>query len=466
MNTWAKTILLGLATYMVEHNVMSPILMRPKKSAEGSGLIPTRFIALAAICFFGLVAGQRFTLPLGSSIICLAVLVWSFLAHRNDKLSLSLAVLSVFFSVDHGVIEGNQTPTLVRYLTYAYLFFRLLSLHNLSRMRLVVACVFLIYLLFKSLLNEQNLNISQLWRDLQTFLLFGIYLCAIPKEARSLDFSLITYAISAYLFSELFNFFFLKDAWEGEYLNYSSTKFLIIWPSLYFLFKKFYVAWIILTVLTLTVLTGYGGRTLFLSYLLISLFLGAGNRRSMLVLLVIGTSLLSYASFFLDIQNEILSSSKALSALHLIFQNGWSAFYLLDPVRFYESKLFFEQPIMDLLFGNGMGAGLHDAENVLGFVGVNDTAFSRAELSSNRFFGFHDVWVDWGVRFGLLATSAFFGFLAIKLFRSDAYTKFLTSLGFVGCVSAFYGIAPLIITATFLLSGLRGHLKVRNAQDS
>jgi len=435
-----------------------------KLKYESSAMSNRRFILVLA-CFLGLIAGQRFTLPFASSVICLAMIAWSLSVQRNYALSLSLAVLSVFFSVDMGVVDGNQTPTLVRYVSYAYLIIHLVTLHQLSLTRVLIGGIFFMYLLLQSLLALQEADLSQLWRDVQTLFLMGLYLCAVPKATRSFDYSIITYSICGYLVSDLYNFVFLKDAWYGDYLNYSSTKFLVIWPSLYFLFKRSFAAWIITTLATILVLAGYGGRTLFLSYLLLTIGLALLTPGFLLVFSICLTTVFSLGLFFASDLSVTLESLKTLNALLIIFETGWSAFYLLDPVRYYESKLFFEQPLADLFFGNGLGAGLYDKANLLGFVGVKDTAFSATELSSQKYYGFHDVWVDWGVRFGLIPTCTFIGLLVLKVIRSRSSTRFLTAIGLVGCVAAFYGVAPLILTAAILLISLQSRTALPHAED-
>ena len=233
-------------------------------------------------------------------------------------------------------------------------------------------------------------------------------------------------------------------------MSYSSTKFFLIFPALFCFVRGYFILGIILTGATLTVLVGYGGRYVFLYFVLAVLYFFVRRVGALKALLITAGLFLSAISLSLDDFGGFFDKYKALSALTLIYDMGLNAFYYMDPVRFYESQIFFQQAMPNLVLGNGFGSGLVDTKNLLSFVSVEDTAFSQHELESRHFYNFHDIWVDWGVRFGLAPFLLVFIYLLSRVRRCTGEQKVLKVVGLVGLISSFYGTGPLLIS-TFLL---------------
>ena len=124
----------------------------------------------------------------------------------------------------------------------------------------------------------------------------------------------------------------------------------------------------------------------------------------------------------------------------------------LDRTRVAETKLLFDLPFYQIAFGKGFGSGIFDEQGYLSFVEVNDTAFSTEEIQNSYYVNFHDVWVDVGLRFGLLPFSLILVGLMMLFRGSDATGKINLSMTLVGLFSAFYSIAGLISIAVFLIS--------------
>ena len=74
----------------------------------------------------------------------------------------------------------------------------------------------------------------------------------------------------------------------------------------------------------------------------------------------------------------------------------YEIFKVLDPVRYAEHQIFFSRNLIEILFGNGLGAGIADIEGYLGFVNYYQSAFSQEEINTNIYFNLHDFWIDYG----------------------------------------------------------------------
>ncbi|MDA9279160.1 hypothetical protein N9P75_01115 [Schleiferiaceae bacterium] len=120
---------------------------------------------------------------------------------------------------------------------------------------------------------------------------------------------------------------------------------------------------------------------------------------------------------------------------------------ILDPVRWAEHRLFFTRNIFEILFGSGFGSGLSDYEDILGFVKLDQTAFSRQELLNNVFFNLHDTWIDLGLRYGLLAIGLVYYALFKRLSRDDWY---LAGTGIVILSNMSFSNLGLLIIFIFL----------------
>ena len=125
-------------------------------------------------------------------------------------------------------------------------------------------------------------------------------------------------------------------------------------------------------------------------------------------------------------------------------------FKLLDPVRFYESLLFFEQDVRRLIFGSGFGAGLIDTKGYFSFVAYDDTAFSRKELQSNMYYNFHDVWVDIGTRFGLASLILISIWIVYLGYVTKKY--FVVGIVFMSIITGFFSFSGLLCSAMLILS--------------
>ena len=114
---------------------------------------------------------------------------------------------------------------------------------------------------------------------------------------------------------------------------------------------------------------------------------------------------------------------------------------LLDPIRFSEHVLFFDRSPILVLLGQGLGAGLYDVNGILSFVSFEQTAFTQKELTTGVYFNFHDPWIEFSLRFGLVPVFLLFYKLVIQQILE-------------GRASAAFIFSILLINVTFATSGI------------
>lgn len=419
-----------------------------KKIWHKRGLVP-----LTAWAVLGFLAAQSFTLSPITGYICLVpltVALYNFqidIAWRN-----SLLLLALFWSTDHAVLNYGATIAPIRYLIYITVVASFFHASAVTLSRLLAVCFAGLCYLAITIIGTEQISTTQLLRDLQLMLLVGLLFALKAKRPFRMDMQLLTVAMTAYLFSECINFFVLRPVWLGDYMRYSSTKYLIVLPSLLALLARRTVPAFLLLAITIPVLVGYTTRTLFLSYLLIVLCIilffsisgASGKRATALTLGVLGLALFEQfdtLSFF-----ESFKATRAL--VNLDFQLA-NALRVLDPVRYASSALLFDLSPLEVLFGRGFGSGVHDEFGLFAFVSPDQAAFTIEELNASYFYNFHDVWVDVGLRFGLLPFGAFLFWFARQRPRQDRGGVALWLLVFIGILSAFYSIQGLL--SIFLL---------------
>ena len=400
-------------------------------------------------------AAQRFALPGISGLICLIPFVAALINFgRNAKLRNSLLFLALFWSIDNAISGYPQTPAAIRYLIYVTIILTL-ALNTVINKTGLLGTFLAVTLYLAITLAHANDTLSgvQMWRDFQILLMGGILFGLRNRRAYELDLGLLFYSTIGYLLSECVNYLFFGASWYGGYMTYDTTKYLIAIPSLIALcVGRPLVAWALVG-LTILVLIGYTHRTLFLGYLfsLVAILAVLPMKNGLIkrVFAIAGVGLAILLTNWLDITTAF-KSYKALNMFNLFQLNGLRAFEILDPVRFASSAIFFELPMFELLFGRGLGSGIYDANQVFSFVSFDQSAFSAKELNSGYFFNFHDVWMDVGLRFGLLPFTIFLiWILRMKPVGNHSGTG-IWLLTLLGIFSAFYATSGLISIAVLL----------------
>ncbi len=331
---------------------------------------------------------------------------------KEHKVRNTLLIFSLFISVDNASEALAITPSLVRYPIYIYALVSLYIAQTFSIKRLLGFSLVVSILLIRTFFNFVNIDLPTLIRDVTIIALVVPLMCFTRKEnSVSVDLSLLSLLLTIFLFSELVNIAFRTNIQfdSSDYLSYVSTKSLIVFPSIYCLVKGKVKIGILLTILTLIVLIFYSTRMLILTYIisfsLLMIKKGVFNIQKVFSVTFLFVTFLFVTYFFLVKYIGVdLESFKATGVFFQFFVEGdlSEKILLIDPVRYYESKLFFQRNIFSILLGDGLGSPLIDIHNELSFVKITDTAFSEQELRSGYFYNLHDTWIDLGLRFGFL----------------------------------------------------------------
>tara|TARA_R110002124_G_scaffold281837_1_gene456525 strand:+ start:4200 stop:5564 length:1365 start_codon:yes stop_codon:yes gene_type:complete len=419
----------------------------------------------AALAF---IAAQRFTAPSVAGYICLlpwAAAIVSF--KSNVPRRNALLLLALLWSTDNAVGMGlNQdgsygaTPGVVRYLVYVTVIVAIISNTAVRRSGLIgTSIAALFYLAITAFFADKGLSGFQMARDCLILALAGLIFSFRSKNPIGINLELLMFAMTGYLLSECVNFFIFGSVWYGEYMNYSTTKYLIVLPSLIALLARRPLAALGLIALTVPVLVGYTHRTLFLAYivtvLVIVTFFSIRQGEMKRIYFVGAIFLGGLIAAVADVQSALFNF-KSLALFDIIQFYGTDALEMLDPVRYASSAIYFQLPLFELLFGRGFGSGMADPTGALNFVRADQSAFSIEELSSGYFFSFHDVWVDIGLRFGLLPLGAFLIWFARQRPADSREGVAIWFLVLIGIISAFYGTSGLV-SLFFLLRVLESY---------
>ena len=308
---------------------------------------------------------------------------------------------------------------------------------NLILLSLLLISIF-VATLFSSFESYIELTMQSLFRDL--FVLFVLFIfCIVPKNY-GINLSFIFTLLIGVLFGEIL---YLAVNDYSVYFNYSSVKAFILFVPYYLFLKRKYNFAVFSLFLCLIVISNYGTRMILLSLAFFSLvgviiFLlrkGSSKRIFMSLALI----LFFYLSLQYFLSFEYLQGFKSI-AFFSEFYNPENAsiyeiFKVLDPVRYAEHQIFFSRNLIEILFGNGLGAGIADIEGYLGFVNYYQSAFSQEEINTNIYFNLHDFWIDYGLRFGLIPVLIIIFLVAIKpMLDGDTFT------------GIFYGVMLICIT--------------------
>lgn len=415
-------------------------------------------VLLALILFIcGFLGVQRFALnPINAAICVVPYVMFVMNTHQgNQRAAVSCLLVALLLSVDNGAGVHAETVSLVRYVIYvtviAVLFY--FSRWRVRKQTLAVAVLFCFGILFgslqTSLLVEVPIDAARMKQDLIVLFILSIFL--LERSSVRLDLQLVYICSLGYLAGEVLNGLFLyKD--HNDYLSYNSLKSFIVFPLTYsMLTRKNIVIKAALAVLTLYILFLYGTRMIVLSVILFviaaSIIYTFRNKcgRGPVIFLILSLAWMTFNIVKIDNNSEFLKF-KAIAFLFQIIDTLKNSEILqvlamLDPVRFAEHQLFFDQSILQIIFGSGLGSGIYDPKGLLGFVTMDQTAFSDVEISSSTYFGFHDFWIDFGLRFGILSVA----YLVVKLSITPMWHR-QYGKGFL------FGV--LLINTTFSMAGI------------
>lgn len=422
-------------------------------TAAAATRIKTYHVFVAANLAATFLAAQRFALPELSVHLCVVPLLSAFYYHnRSHSIRLTFVIWALFLSVDTSLADYPITAQPLRYLIYIYAFILILSRASYSYQYLIaMTCVFLFYMAITFAGDGETIR-HQFVRDIIVFALASLLLMSKNKKANDIDFKSLYFYFLAFISSELINIFVLYGEWYGDYMSYDSTKHFVVFATLYALSQRSPLESLAVIAMTMIVLIAYVSRMTILAYAAALLIYGLMfSRRGTLAVLV--SVVVTGVGLYLYTPQHILESYKATNMINLILnsENIFDAFRALDRVRYDEHLLFFDRDLFSIMFGNGFGASVFDKGFLFYYVTEDQTAFSLAELESNYFVNFHDMWIDVGVRFGLVPLILFlYWFFSVK--PKTEYQKIMYLVSFVGFFAAFYSNAGLLITFIFAQS--------------
>ena len=420
-------------------------------------------LGLALAFLTGLICAQRFA-GVGHEVVApvLAIFVMAVFTKGVWAKWATASTAALIVMVDNGGSVYPETPYTIRYFI---LIFALLSvvmlISRFSLRRLVIAVALMLFYLTTTtlLIIDTPLLFSTaiMRRDLlAVFLVLACFLTrpVIKSGADFINVKLIISMCLGYLLGELVNVvFFYTD--HNEYLNYDSTKAAVVLPAIMAIrYCSFAVVRYAIYIVTIYVLFHMGSRMLLLSLFVISILVVFLKLNLKLLTYALLASLIFYfvgSEMFIGLlQDSTLSHLKAFALVSTVFEgmremNLAELLKLLDPIRFAEHVLVMDRPLAQLLFGSGLGSGIYDDKDYLHVAAGTPTSFSSQEMSSSIYFNFHDIWLDLGLRFGLLAVILISVIFIVGLSRHDHYKKYFLIIFFF--INAAFSTSGLLLTA-------------------
>lgn len=395
----------------------------------------------------GMISTQRFSMPEISANICL-LSIPLLLSTKFRNSYFSILIISLLTSVDLGAEIYEETISYFRYFIYILVVIYAIE-KKLIKSHTIIFVVWVFVLIIFTLINKTPIDIYTLFRDVLTLLLIFIAL-SFKKEKKYLEETtqiLVSLSLGM-MIGELINMIFFYNIFSENYLSYSSLKYFVVISPIYFLiYKKYYFA-LILFLLCNFILLGFSSRMLLLTFNLIFIVVLIKNYflskyKYMFSLSIIFCTLLLKFIIYDKMDFDI---SRSFYIFTLLNENNniTDVIASLDPVRYAENSIFFNQNLFQLLFGNGIGIGIYDQHGLISSVVKDETAFSYEELSSGIFYRLHDSWIWFGLRFGLITYFLLFIYI-IKII-----------LNHKNCSASFYGafLFMTLLNASFSISGL------------
>lgn len=401
-----------------------------------------------------IIGAQRFLLPGLYAYVCLIPFALVYIYFGNKPLRNTLLVITLFLSVDNGADVYQLTPSWIRYWIYLQCFYVVIENNRFSIKRCLILLIMAIIYTIQTVRSEIPIDSITFTRDIQLFVIIAAIFCR-AKGTRFMPFEIemLTYFLLIFGAAELVNFLALFTIDYHGYMNYDSSKSLVVFVSFYYLAKKKPLMASIAFVLTVLVLISYGTRMILLSYLVtIAIFLYLHNARSFFRML--GIVLVCVPLFlFVSQYQEDMKSYKAVAYLtNINFDDGLvGVMKSVDKVRYEETALFFSRDLYSITMGSGFGSGLHDKNGDFDFISIHQTAFSVKELESGYFYNLHDTWIDLGLRFGFIFIIALYFSVVNQIKSKEPYCSMMGMTMFVIVSCASFSAGGLLLIALMYL---------------
>ncbi len=411
-------------------------------------------------------SSQRYLLPDISVLVCLIPLIIGIIyLIENQKLGNTYFIIALFTCVDIGGpgadfgLTFKETPSLIRYLIYFIILSVILIRYKIDIQKIWTPFLLLIMPTIITLSNFFDINFtinSAILRgDIFVFIMTFLVLTNSNKRIFHFDNRILFFFIIFYGFFEIINYLLYYDYTMG-YLNYQSIKSLIVFPLIYSLiFAKSNPIKLILFLCTAIVLVGYTTRMIIVSLILTLLiyYFARINLKSLIaglaICIIMGISILSRQDQGIEETIKVLAMVQNL----ISGDNFFESLKLIDPWRFGELQLLFDRDLFSILFGEGFGSGIFDSKGYLIFADFGQTAYSEKELTSGIFYNMHDLWTDYGLRFGLLFIIIFlYDVIKNIIFSKNHFKTFYAMLILVLALCAFFSSAGIILITLLYLN--------------
>ena len=426
-------------------------------------------IVTCTCCFASILAAQKFLLPTISPYACaLPFLLALFRASEKSGIRNTLILISIFTSVDLGNEIYPSTPAILRYAIYvsSLAIFAIHFRTTLKKICLLFPPILLIWVITAT--NINSIDTNTLIRDILLTYLITVALFTSNSKCKkhSLDLNLINASIIAFALSELYNIVYFRENFLTDYLSYSSTKALVAIPVIHFFHNRSKISVLLAasaSASAIVVLLFYQSRMILLATIFIvfaSLLSRAIRLKTKSTAILISATVIvlcSIPSLTNSTQFRFVSTIASLSYR----ESPIEYFEDLDPTRYAEAQLFFDRSAFEILFGSGFGSGIHDRYGRLDFLAGAGSAFTDTEYRTKVYYNFHDVWTDFGLRFG--AIPIMFALLTVLgvLCFSKLKPKEISSILLLLLLCSFYSTAGLIII-THVTLALRESLAVHS----
>lgn len=434
-------------------------------STNTFNLYKSKWILYTLLLFTSFLSAQRFLISPLDAYFCLIPFVISLIYFKNILFRNTLLLFALFISVDNAAIGLADTFAPIRIAIYLTSIYTLYESNLFNVKYIAVFGVMLTIYLMLTFFNLDNIDFGTLYRDILLLsLVFPVFCSSSTKSKFPIDFELLNCIILVYIISEVVNILIrpLLGFDTSDYLNYISTKSFIVFPSIYYLINKKFKLALPIVFITLIVLIAYTTRMIILTYTLILILILFKSVRIRMKNILVILVLLVCSFLIYNITNFEFNGSKATTVFIQLFTEGdlFEKFLIIDPVRYNETKLFFNRSLFSVLFGDGLGSGLIDSRNDLGFVKFTDTAFTIKELQEGKYYNLHDTWIDLGLRFGFLSIVL----LYLQIFRW-LYFKNIKTIQIVGAILVvLFSCATYSTQGLILLAYLFYNVKVEESQ--
>jgi hypothetical protein len=417
-------------------------------------------IKFTLVLFLAFISCQRFLLPQLYALSPLIALVFFLITKlRDDKSDITFLILALLMCVDNGGDVYLETPAVIRYIVYFCIIALLIPKNEINKKGILPLIALYFIVTFQMLFNLETLRISTLFENLIQLGLLTIFVLRKNYNIyENINIRLILTFIVTYVVFDAINYLTLYEPAIG-YMNYNSTKAILVLPFLYLLInKKIFYSLLFLGPLTL-VLIANGTRfipVMFVSTLgiiLLKNFINSKNSSKIVSALLVYS--ISYI-FISETEYYKFEASKVTNFFYQIATNfSYDILRQLEPVRMDENKLFFSRSFYEILFGSGLGSGLLDKNNIFSYISYEQYAFTRLEIDSGIFHGLHDFWTDIGLRFGLLFVVFTIGITLKNILKYQELSCVYWAMGLIILMCAFYSTAGVLLIS--IIYGLAMH---------